>query len=187
MQFYFLFKLSNISLSVYPFSLALPIKSALFASALVLALSGHGLLLAQSRTLQHDRGPSSCRSARSEVVVLWKTKATGKQLSMTAARMMPTMNCRAAVGLGLHRVDHGFSRSPPDRRKLWSTSKEKTTEEKNSRRCRRRRCRRRCRRPSRTAQEVVLQLLGNHGPTRTVGPLHQSRAAPSKLWRDIGL
>ena len=29
--------------------------------------------------------------------------------------------------MGLHRVDHGF-RSPPDRRKLWSTSKEKTTE-----------------------------------------------------------
>ena len=57
MQFYFLFKLSNTSLSVYPFSLALPIKSALFASALVLTLSGHGLLLAQSRTLQHTHTP----------------------------------------------------------------------------------------------------------------------------------
>ena len=56
MQFYFLFKLFNTSLSVYPFSLALPIKSALFASALVLALSGHGLLLAQSRTLQQWGG-----------------------------------------------------------------------------------------------------------------------------------
>ena len=33
----------------------------------------------------------------------------------------------------------------------------------------------------------AFPLLGNHGPTRTVGPLHQSRAAPSKLWRDIGL
>ena len=77
-----------------------------------------------------DRGPSSCRSARSEVVVLWKTKTTGKQLSMAAARMMSTMSCRAAAGLGLHRADHGFSRSPPDRRKLWPTSKEKTTEEK---------------------------------------------------------
>ena len=75
-----------------------------------------------------DHGPSSCRSARSEVVVLWKTKTTGKQLSMTAAGRMSAMSCRAAVVLGLHRVDHGF-RSPPDRRKLWSTSKEKTTEE----------------------------------------------------------
>ena len=136
-----------------------------------------------------DRGPSSCRSARSEVVVLWKTKTTGKQLSMAAARRMLAMSCRAAVVLGLHHVDHGF-RSPPDRRKLWSTSKEKTmATEKKRRRCHRRRCRRRCRRPSRTAQEAVLQLLGNHGPTRTVGPLHihQSWDAPSKLWRDIGL
>ena len=74
MQFYFLFKLSNTSLSVYPFSLALPIKSALFASALVLALSGHGLLLAQSRTLQHfpdywegpfvTSGECACRSTK---------------------------------------------------------------------------------------------------------------------------
>ena len=53
MQMPLLFKLFNTFLPVYPFSLALPIKSALFASALVLALSGHGLLLAQSRTLQH--------------------------------------------------------------------------------------------------------------------------------------
>ena len=49
-----LFKLFNTFPSVYPVSLALSIKSALFASALVLALFGHGLLLAQSRTLQHD-------------------------------------------------------------------------------------------------------------------------------------
>ena len=47
MQFYFLFKLSNTSLSVHPFSLALSIKSALFASALVLALSGLGIFLAK--------------------------------------------------------------------------------------------------------------------------------------------
>jgi len=33
--------------------------------------------------------------------------------------------------LGLHRVDHGF-RSPPDRRKLWSTSKEKTTDKEKT-------------------------------------------------------
>ena len=80
----------------------------------------------------HDHGPSSCRLARSEVVVLWKTKTTGKQLLMAAARMMLTMSCRAAVGLGLHCVDHGFSWSPPDQRKLWLTSKEKTTEEEKT-------------------------------------------------------
>ena len=79
-----------------------------------------------------DHGLSSCRSARSEVVVLWKTTTTGKQLSMTAAGRMSAMSCRAAVGLGLRRVDHGFSRSPPDRRKLRSTSKEKTTEEEKT-------------------------------------------------------
>ena len=78
-----------------------------------------------------DRGPSSCRSARSEVVVSWKTKTTRKQLPMPAAGRMSAMGCRAAVVLGLHRVDHGF-RSPPDRRKLWSTLKEKTTEEEKT-------------------------------------------------------
>ena len=32
-------------------------------------------------------------------------------------------------------------------------------------------------------------VLGNHapGPTRTAGPLHQSRAAPSKLRRNLGV
>ena len=53
MQVLLLFKVFNTFLPVYPLFLALPIKSALFALALVLALSGHGLLLAQSRTLQH--------------------------------------------------------------------------------------------------------------------------------------
>ena len=33
-----------------------------------------------------DRGPSSCRSARSEVVVLWKTKTTGKQLWLSLVK-----------------------------------------------------------------------------------------------------